>query len=79
MTIKEFEIQLALGSMTYDIKRRLSCDSNTSKEILRMIYNSSTCWELGHRMLVNPNIPEDIKRVLHKKLVVNVYKKCSKV
>ena len=69
MTLKEFKVQLALGSMTYEVQRRLSCDSRTSKEVLREIFNKTTCWELGHRLLINSNTPKDIKEILRKKLV----------
>ena len=37
MTIKEFEIQLALGSLTEDMKDKLAIDGRTSKKILTIL------------------------------------------
>ena len=37
MTIKEFEMQLALGSLTNDMKIELAYNSNTPKKILSML------------------------------------------
>ena len=37
MTIKEFEIQLALGSLTNDMKRELAYNPNTPKEVLAIL------------------------------------------
>ena len=37
MTIKEVEIQLALGTLSYNMKIDLADNSNTSKEVLTIL------------------------------------------
>ena len=57
MTIKEFEIQSALGTLTNRMKLKLANNSNTSKEVLTILskdkYSSVRC-----RVADNPNTPK---------------------
>ena len=59
MTIKEFDIQYALGSLTYIIKRDLAYNPNTPKEIL-IILSKDEDWFVRCRVVQNPNTPKEI-------------------
>ena len=63
MTIKEFKIQLALGSLTYDMKWDIANNKRTSTEILTILstdkYNIVR-WRVAN----NPNTPEEILKKL---------------
>ena len=52
MTIKEFEIQLALGLMSTDMKIDLACNPNTSKKILTILSTDEN-WSVRHWAVKN--------------------------
>lgn len=54
MTIKEFEIQLALGSLTYSMSAELAYNFDTPKEILTILFTDGD-WLIRHWILNNPN------------------------
>ena len=57
MTIKEIEIQLALGSLTDDIKLKLADNRKTSKKILIMLSIDEN-WRVRSYVAENPNTPK---------------------
>ena len=63
MTIKEFEIQYALGSLIGDMKEKLAKNTNTPIEVLKIL---STDKDSGVRYWVasNPNTPIEVLKVL---------------
>ena len=64
MTIKEIEIQLALGTLTIDMKLQLAYNKRTSKKILTIL-STDESWGIRWRVADNPNTP---KRILTKLL-----------
>lgn len=62
MTIKEFEIQVALGSLSYDEMIDLADNSKTPQKILTELAKNSD-WYVRHRTMDNFNTP---KRTLTK-------------
>ena len=56
MTIKEFKIQLALGSLSYDMKRELAINPNTPKEILKILSRDKN-WYIRRIVARNRNTP----------------------
>ena len=65
MTIEEIEIQLALGSLTDDMKVDLAKNSRTSKRILRVLSKDKD-WFIRWSVSYNPNTPKKILEVLAK-------------
>ena len=65
MTTKEFEIQLALGTLSWDMKRELAENSNTSKEILTIL-STDKDWYIRWWVAYNPNIPKEVLTKLYK-------------
>lgn len=59
MTIKEFEIQLALGLLTYVVKRKLAVGLNTPKEVLTTLSKDED-WYIRSYISRNPNTPKEI-------------------
>jgi len=59
LTIKEFEIQYALGSLSIDDLRRLAQNSNTSKRVLTILIKDPY-WNIPYYVVANPNTPIDI-------------------
>ena len=58
MTIKEFEIQYALGTLTDDMKLKLACNKRTSKKILTIL--STDKWRVRCCVAGNPNTPKEV-------------------
>ncbi len=54
MTIKEFEIQNALGSLPYCIKYKLAYNPNTSKKILNIL-STDEDYSVQYYVANNPN------------------------
>ncbi len=71
MTIKEFKIQLALGSLSKDMKYDLADDPNTSIEILTALSKDKDWW-IRYRVAMNPNTPVEILTILSKDKSYNV-------
>ena len=63
MTIKEFEIQLALGSLTYGMKLKLARNKRTSKEILTTLSTDKNMY-VRWNVADNPNTPEEVLTIL---------------
>ena len=59
MTIKEFEIQLALGTLTYDTKCKLADNKGTSKKILTIL-STDESWIVRYCVASNPNTPVEV-------------------
>ena len=59
MTIKEFEIQLALGSLTNDIKWELANNINTPKEVLTIL-STDESWYTRCNVAENSNTPVEV-------------------
>ena len=59
MTIKEFEIQLALGSLTNDMKYDLANNPNTPKEILTKLATDKNYY-VRYRVARNPNTSVEV-------------------
>ena len=59
MTIKEFEIQEALGLLTYDMKWRMADNPNTPKETLKKL-STDKHWDVRCCVAKNPNTPPRI-------------------
>ena len=62
MTIKEIEIQLALGTLTRDMKYELANNEKTSKKILTIL-STDKDWYIRSYVAENSNTP---KRILTK-------------
>ena len=56
LTIKEIEIQLALGSLSYGMKYELSNNTNTPKKILTILSKDKS-WVVRNYVAENPNTP----------------------
>jgi 3-methyladenine DNA glycosylase AlkC len=65
MTIKEFEIQYALGLLTADMKIELVQNAKTSKKILTKLSNDKDCY-IRYYVAANPNTPIEILTKLRK-------------
>jgi len=63
MTIKEIEIQLALGTLSRHDKMKLADSKRTSKKILTIL-STDESWRVRHRVAGNPNTPIDILKIL---------------
>ena len=63
MTIKEIEIQLALGSLTDDMKLKLANNKRTSKKILTIL-STDEDWSIRWRVAINPNTPKEVLTIL---------------
>ena len=59
MTIKEIEIQLALGSLTDDMKYELADNKRTSKKILTIL-STDESWYVRYCVADNPNTPTEV-------------------
>lgn len=65
MTIKEIEIQLALGSLSLGDRRKLAYSGRTSKEIL-LTLSTDEDRSVRYWVALNPNTPKDILKKLSK-------------
>ena len=54
MTVKEFKIQYALGSLSYNMKLKLAKNPNTPKKIL-IILSKDEDWYVRSYVADNPN------------------------
>ena len=63
MTIKEFEIQLALGTLSYDMKYKLANNKKTSKEVLTIL-STDEYWLIRCYVAENSNTPVEVLKVL---------------
>ena len=63
MTIKEIEIQLALGSLTEDMKIALAGNKRASKKILTILSKDKNVW-VRWRVANNLNTPTEILTIL---------------
>ena len=59
MTIKEIEIQLALGSLTDDMKVKLVLNPNTPEEILTEL-STDEDWYIRYWVAFNSSTPTEI-------------------
>ena len=65
MTTKEIEIQLALGSLPLEDKRKLAYSGRTSKEIL-FILSTDEDSSVRYWVAINPNTPKKVLKKLSK-------------
>jgi len=65
MTIKEFEIQLALGSLSIDDKMKLADNKRTSKKILTIL-STDKYWTIRSRVADNKRTSKKILTILSK-------------
>ncbi len=65
MTVKEFEIQYALGSLSYITKIRLVLDFNTPEEMLTIL-SREACFRIRLGVADNPNTFKEILETLSK-------------
>ena len=63
MTIKEFEIQEALGLLIYDMKWRMASNLNTPIEVLTKL-STDEHWGVRYCVADNPNTPKEILKIL---------------
>ena len=63
MTIKEFEIQLALGLLTYEMKVRLANNLNTPIEVLTKL-SADEHWAVRWSVAKNTNTPTEALTIL---------------
>lgn len=63
MTIKEFEIQYALGTLTWNMKMRLVRNQRTSKKILTILSTDKN-WSVRCWIAFSPNTPVEILTIL---------------
>ena len=59
MTIKEFEIQLALGTLTYEMKCKVAKNSNTPKEVLTIL-STDEYWGVRWDIACSHNTPVEV-------------------
>ena len=64
MTVKEFEIQYALGSLSY-MKWRIATNPNTPEEILTIL-SKDKYWLVRCGITLNPNTPKKVLTKLSK-------------
>ncbi len=65
MTVKEFKIQYALGSLSYRMKLHLAILSNTPKKILTML-SRDKAEGVKYWVALNPKAPEEVLKILLK-------------
>ena len=78
MTLKEIKIQLALGSLSIDMKLKLTCDPNTPVEALTILSTDKDMWIRGW-IANNPNTPVEALTILStdKDYYVRYYVACN--
>ena len=59
MTIKEYRIQKALGTLSYHMTAKLAYDRNTSPELLAVLIKNED-WLISHWAIENLNTPKEI-------------------
>ena len=65
MTIKEFEIQLALGTLTYHMKIELANNKRTSKKILTIL-STDKHWNVRYCVAINKRTSKEVLTILSK-------------
>ena len=65
MTIKEIRVQLALGTLTDNMKYKLANDERTSKKILTILSTDEN-WVVRYKVARNPNTPVEVLTILSK-------------
>ena len=65
MTIKEIKIQLALGTLSYDMKIKLAYNKRTSKKILTIL-STDKHWHVRSYVADNSNTPVEVLTKLSK-------------
>ena len=63
MTNKEIEIQLALGSLSWEDKLKLAKSKRTSKKILTILSTDKNRW-VRWEVAYNPNTPKEVLKKL---------------
>ena len=63
MTIKEFKIQLALGSLSLDDKVKVANNKRTSKKILTILSTDKHYYVRSY-IAINPNTPIEVLKIL---------------
>ena len=71
MTIKEFKIQLALGTLSEDMKMDLADNTNTPKKILTIL-STNKYWYVRGCVADNTNTPKKILTILSKDKDIDV-------
>ena len=71
MTVKEFKIQLALGSLSDDMKLKLAENKRTSKRILTIL-STDEDWGIRWDVADNTNTPIEVLTILSKDKQWNV-------
>jgi hypothetical protein len=64
MTIKEIEIQLALGSLSRDDRIKLAGNKRTSKKILTILSKDED-WNVRFNVAYNSNTPKEVLKKLY--------------
>ena len=65
MTIKEFEIQLALGTLSCNMKYSVADNKRTSKKVLTIL-STDKDWGIRWYVANNPNTPIEVLKILSK-------------
>ena len=73
MTIKEIEIQLALGTLPTRALLDLASDSNTPKKILTTL-STNEVWLVRHLVFTNQSAPKKIREKLSESLEERRYR-----
>ncbi len=68
MTIKEFIIQDALGSLSDELKKELAGKESTPQKILIML-STDKVWSIRYLIFVNKHTPRKIREQLRSPLV----------
>ena len=63
MTVKEFKIQYALGSLPFQMKLNLAKNLNTPKKILSIL-SKNKYWYIRFWVAMNLNTPKEILTIL---------------
>ncbi len=71
MTNKEILVQLALGSLSDDMKLKLAMNTNTSIEILKILSKDED-WYVRYWVTRNTNTPTEILEILSEDKNYNV-------
>lgn len=65
MTTKEFEVQYALGSLSWDDIKRLAYDKRTSKKVLTILSKDEDSY-IRYFVAINPNTSKEVLKILSK-------------
>ena len=73
MTIKEIEIQLALGTLPDEIRKELAGKESTPQRIL-IALSTDKVWSVRHLVFINQSTPKKIREQLRESLEERAYK-----